>query len=189
MDIQFEKISQILFWDAAIVGGLVTIWKTVKEWRNSIDQRRADLRWREAEMAKRLLDDLNADVLAQAAMKMLDWDGRSYTFDGKKTAPISAEKRLAAMRAQNTNFRTDEEAEFIRDSFDALLNHFERIEHFIKIGLIRFEDVRDSLSYEIRKLAQTNEKYVIEEYIKTYNFSLAKSFLERYEENVVGNKR
>lgn len=155
------------------VAGLVAAFKAIMEWRKN-------LRWRQAEMAKTCLDDIWGGS-AHAALKMLDWTGLLFKLpDGGSTAQIDHEQRRIALRIVETVFPPDDPGPFIRDAFDALFDGFERLEHFIRIKLIRFEDVEPPFRYYVGKLASPEEHQVIEAYLNEYGFELATSFLDRF---------
>jgi hypothetical protein len=104
-------------------------------------------------MAKSCLDELSP--YARHALKMLDWDGRNYELSDKTlTHPIFHQTRRHSLRTQNPSFPPGDDGPFIRDAYDDLFDAFERFEHFIRIGLIRFEDVAGMLRYYISKMAQ-----------------------------------
>jgi hypothetical protein len=172
---------QAAAWAVAALAGLFGMWRAVVELRHSTKQRDLDLRWRQAEMGKKILDELG-DSAAHSALTMLDWNGRIYMNAGVPTQPITHAIRRDSLRTVNTIFDPKSDALLIRDAFDVLLDRFERIEHFIRIELIRFEDIRQPLSYYIRKLAHNDERPVIEKFLEEYEFTLARNFLERFKE-------
>src|SRR5688500_14065605 len=101
-----KDIFQVAAWIVAVIGGLIAAGKAISELRNSTQQKKRDLRWRQAEMAKQLLDELFGNLEARAALKMLDWDGLNYkTPDGGTTQPITHEIRRDSLRTENTIFR------------------------------------------------------------------------------------
>ena len=171
-----KDFFQIAFWIAAVVGGLIASFKAIAEWRK-------DLRWKQAEMAKTCLDEIRNNQLASAALKMLDWDGRSFEESpNKSTSPIYHEDRRSALRVVNPVFPPGDPGPFIRDAFDTLFDGFERLEHFIRIDLIRFEDVEQPFRYYVSKLAAPEEYPVIQAFLKEYSFVLAFRFLDRFAE-------
>jgi hypothetical protein len=182
MDELTKDILQAAVWIVAVVGGLVTASKAVVELARANQQRRLDLRWRQAEMAKRCLDELFGHPEARSALKMLDWDGLTYATAGGFTQRITHQNRLDSLRTENTVFPAGDDAPFIRHAFDALFDNFERLEHFICIGLIRFEDVAEALRYYVAKLAKPSDRPVIENFLSAYDFRLAQDFLGRYGE-------
>src|ERR1051325_3526385 len=144
-------------WAVPVGVSLILAWKAVAEWKRSNEQRETDLRWRQAEMAKSCLDELSP--YARHALKMLDWDGRNYELTDKTlTQPIFHHTRRDSLRTQNPSFPPGDDGPFIRDAYDDLFDAFERFELFIRIRLIRFEDVAGVLRYYVSKMAQTEER-------------------------------
>jgi hypothetical protein len=170
-----KDVFQILFWIVAIVGGLIAAFKAIAESRRN-------LRWKQAEMAKTCLDEIWDDQLAFAALRMLDWTGLSFPLpdDGGNMSQISHEQRRASLRVVNTEFPPGDPGPFIRDAYDRLFDAFERLEHFIRIKLIRFEDVEPRLRYYVGKLGTADERPVAEAFLNAYDSKLALCFLERF---------
>jgi hypothetical protein len=165
-----KDFFQILAWAAAVVA----VFKAIAEWRKN-------LRWKQAEMAKTCLDEMWNDQLACAALRMLDWTGLFFkTPDDDTTHEIRHEQRRTSLRVVDTVFPPGDPGPFIRDAFDALFDAFERLEHFISIDLIRFEDVEPRLRYYVSKLATPDERPVAEAFLNEYDFALALCFLERF---------
>lgn len=174
MNLTIKDLFQVAAWAVAVVGGLVAAFKAIAELRK-------DHLWKRAEMAKTCLDEIRDNTLAYAALKMLDWSGLSFELPGGKSTPqIGHEERRAALRTVDTVFPPGDPGPFIRDAFDALFDGFERLEHFIRIKLIRFEDVEPALRYYVCKLAAPEERQVIEAFLGAYGFELAASFLGRF---------
>lgn len=181
MQLDIKEVFQIGTWIVAIVGGLVAASKGLTEMRRSNEQRHEDMRWKQAEMAKKCLDEIFSNSLARAALKMLDWSGLTYDIPGGgKTGPIDHELRRLALRTTNTVFSPGDADPFIRDAYDALFDGFERLEHFIRIKLIMFDDVEQPLSYYVAKLAAPEDRVVIRSFLQTYGFQSAQDFLDRF---------
>jgi hypothetical protein len=169
-----KDLFQIAAWAVAVVGGLIAAFKAIAEWRKN-------LRWKQAEMAKTCLDEIWNDQLAFAALKMLDWTGLSFKLpDGDRTPQITHEQRRNSLRVIDTEFPPGDPGPFIRDAFDNLFDGFERLEHFIRIKLIRFEDVEPRLRYYVGKLGTDDERPVVEVFLNAYGFALTSRFLERF---------
>jgi hypothetical protein len=177
---QIMDALQAAAWIVAAVGGLIAASKAIVEMRKATQQRQADLRWKQAEMAKTCIDELAGRPLARSAMKMLDWSGRSYQDVGRRTGPIEAEDRRIALRTEGTVFIAESDEQFIRDSFDDLFDGFERLEHFVFIGLICFEDIESAFEYYVDRIAEPQEYPVFEKFLTEYRFKLAIRFLERF---------
>ena len=185
MNLPLMDLFQSLNWLVASVGIVIAAFKAVSELRRanqeraeSLAERQRSFRWRQAEMARTVLDALWADPLARAAMKMLDWSGLRYDHDGRNTAPIDQATRLAALRTTNINFNLDEQ--FIRDAYDHLFDGFERIEHYLTIDLITWDDVRGRLAYHVRLLAR--DRAQVEPFLQAYGYALTTRMLQRFPE-------
>jgi hypothetical protein len=166
-----------------VLGGLVAAYMAIVQFRRSTDQRREDLRWRRAEMAKTCVDEIRRDPLANSALKMLDWTGLKYPRpSGGETGQIDHAQRRAALRTTETQFASNDDGPFIRDAFDALFDGFERMEHLIRIDLIEFADVGPPFRYYVKKLASSMERAPIEAFLVAYEFDLASRFLGRFDE-------
>jgi hypothetical protein len=183
VDASVKDMAQVAAWLVASIGGTVAAFKAVAELRRAnheraeaLAERQREFRWRQAEMARTILDQLWADPLARAAMKLLDWTGLTYTHEGQKTGPITHEAMAAALRTTNTTFGFDEQ--FVRDAFDQLFDGFERIEHYLAIKLVTFDDVRGRLEYYVNLLAQ--RKPTFDAFLKNYGFTLAGRLLARF---------
>ena len=142
---------QILAWIATVVAAIAAI----LQWRKN-------LRWKQAEMAKTCLDEIWNDPLAFAALK------------------ISHEQRRTSLRVANTQFPPGDPGPFIRDAYARLFDGFERLEHFLRIKLIRFDDVEPRVRYYVGKLSTAGERPVAETFLTVYDFKLALCFLERF---------
>jgi hypothetical protein len=174
---------QIGAWIIAIVGGLIAASKAITEMRRANTQRLEDMRWKRAEMAKKCLDEMISDVLIQAALKMLDWNGQRFDIAGiGKRGPISHQARREALRTEGTVFLVEGDEQFIRDAFDKLFDAFQRLEHFLKTNLIEFEDVEQPLAYYVRKLSRPEEYVVMHTFLTAYGYDSVENFLGRFPE-------
>ena len=117
------------------VGGLV---KAIYEIQQSRKQRADELRWKRANAAKELLDDMHSDQLAKRAIHMPDWcDGKDvYEIPPEKqTVTISYSDVLGAL-TDNPPKQPKLFEVYIRDCFDWFFYRVERLEHYIRRGLI-----------------------------------------------------
>jgi len=168
---------QAASWIAAIIGGAFAIYKVMHEVHQGRQQRTDELRWRKAEAAKALNDQMLDDPPTHAALIMLDWDGREFEVAPQQKAHITRKEMLTALRTTNTsNFSTKEM--FIRDSFDNLFYYMGVIEHYIGRSLVEFEDVQHPIDYYVGKLAENRD--VFEGYLGRYGFVKGSAFLERF---------
>lgn len=168
---------QALSWVAAIAVGLFGIVKIVIELKQSRLQRVRELRWKKAQAAKALNDEMLADKAADAAMFMLDWDGREFEIKAGERSSITRPEMLSALRTTNTVF-SDKEM-FVRDSFDKWLYYLGIFEHHISRDLIDFMDIEYPVEYYVGLMARDGA--VFEEYLRRYGFGRTLSFLARFE--------
>lgn len=176
---QVTHWPDIVTWWMGIAGGLFAAWKGISELRESNLQRREDLRWRCAEMAKTCLDEIRNDVAAAAAMKMLDWENLRFKLpDGHDSRQISRALRHQSLRTSDLSFDTDEQ--FVRDCYDAFFDGLQAIEHYINIKLIEFADVIEPLGYYVEILASPQEFSVMKGYLTEYKFTGALGLLGRF---------
>lgn len=148
--------------------------KQLEEAKKANAQRAEELRWRKASLSRDALDKLFDDSLAQAAMRMLDWDGREYEFHGK-TEQIGHGDVYRALRTTDLAFTAKEG--FIRDCFDALFGHFQLMEHFLSINLLEEFDVMYPASYYAEIMARNRR--VFEGFLTQYGYVQARRFLNR----------
>ena len=121
--------------------------------RENRKQRIVEFRWQQAREAKELLDNLQSNLGAQNAMRMLDWNGGSYELPDGTQERITYKDVLSALRIENLQFSPKEA--FIRDSFDQFFDLLERTEHFLNITLISKSDVLPPIGYYIDIMSKT----------------------------------
>jgi hypothetical protein len=168
---------QAASWVSAVAAGLIGVIKILIELKQSRLQRVQELRWRKAEAAKSLNDEMLSDEGAHAALTMLDWDGREFKIQARVQVAITHEVMLGSLRTINPTFSDPEM--FVRDSFDDLFYYLGIFEHYISRGLVDFMDVEQPIKYYVKLMAAN--RLAFESYIRTYGFELATAFLERFE--------
>jgi hypothetical protein len=169
---QLYPALQALSWLVASVGGVFVAYKGVREMRET-------RLWRKTELAKKILDEIWADERCTNAMVLLDWSNREFAIDSDDRVRISrTEVQTALSRTEPNELKFSKKAVFIRDCFDSMLDALQRIEHYIEIDLIDFNDVKYPLEYTVDEL--TGLRREIEKYIDAYEFHFAKRFLDRY---------
>lgn len=169
---------QAVSWLVASVGGLIAAFKAIAELRRGRIERVREFRWRQARLAAEQLAGLSSDSQALAALKMLDWSGLSFDTLSGKTAAITHQLMLGALRTSNTEFTDDEK--FVRDAFDHLFDWLERLEHFRAVELVAMGDIEPGLSYYVGLLAKDRE--VFRNYMNTYRFTAALHLLNSFRE-------
>jgi hypothetical protein len=183
MDPFIKDLIQVVTWLVAAIGGVIAAFKAVSELHRSneeraeaIRERQVQFRWRQAEMARTILDQTWSNNFARSALKMLDWSGLKYERAGATTEPITHENVYHALRTTNLRFTDDEQ--YVRDCFDQLFDDFERMEHYLNIGLVNWDDIQGRLDYHVNLLAR--QRKIHEQFLRAYQFKLALLFLERF---------
>lgn len=172
-----KDIIQILSWGAAIIGGLIAAFKAIAELKENRELRARELRWKQAELAKELLDDLFTNKCAKDALQMIDFNKFSFEIqEGKGMEEITRQQVLESMDPKKTQLNTTEI--FIRDRFDTLYYYIDRLERSLKSDLVKFEDIQPTLDYYVKKMSFERPAY--EQYLITFGVPLTLSFLNRF---------
>jgi hypothetical protein len=142
-----------------------------RERANEVAER--DLAWRRAEAAQAFLERLEEDEMATTAMKMLDWQSREYLIDGNNYL-ITEEEILSALRTSGSAF--DDAEVFIRDAFDSLFWHMERIQHRIDLGIVDHAHIRFPFAY-LSALINKNRQ-IYEAFFNAYAYAGTKRLVD-----------
>src|SRR5689334_20007959 len=94
----FNQYLETVFKVIAIVGALIAAYTAINEMREGRKQRAEDLRWRQANAAKSLIDQMDKDAQAGSAEFMIDWDGRNYRVNDSVVYHILYEDVVRALR-------------------------------------------------------------------------------------------
>jgi hypothetical protein len=168
---------QVAAWQAAVFGGLITAFLAVVQATAATRQRRRELRWKQAEVGRDLMDKLLDEPLSNATLLMLDSNAREYRITDQDKVTIRAADMLRALDADN--LPEGPSYEFVRDAFDTFYYYLDRFEHFIQVGLTRFEDVKSPIDYYIDYLAEDKALHI--KYIALTRYTRVSLFLERFE--------
>lgn len=158
------------------VSSLHAAYKAINQAREDRRLRERELRWRQSEQARLVLNELEDDEDAQIAMLCLDWDGRTVTLLNK-TKPLMKREIDVAMRVVNTNTFTDREVA-IRDCYDHLFYQFERIAQWIEVDLISIYDVLFPISYLAECMAE--RRVVFETFLCQYRYFGSLNLVRRF---------
>lgn len=175
-----EIVSNLKDWAEiiALPAAFFTAIKAVYEIRESRKLRAEELRWKRANAAKELLDDIHNHELEKNAVHMLDWcNGQAeYEISPGQKESISYADVLAAL-AKNTAHSPSPKDAFIRDCFDWFFYRVDRIQHYINRGLIDFEDVRAVFKIYANEIS-TNWK-IYDAFLTFHDYDLARLFFLR----------
>jgi hypothetical protein len=134
--------------------------KNREQRKDAEKQRLREFRWRQAEMAKTVIDEMQSDPLVQNAQFMMDWEERDYQKNDNEKSVIKINRKEVrhALRGEHSTPCRSEKYDldiYIRGCFDYYFGYMEIINHLISIELITLEDVRFPLFYYCKKMEKT----------------------------------
>lgn len=160
----------------AVVGAIVTAWVGFRGMRMNRFQAEQELRWRQANLVREILDKMWDDPYAVNAMEMLESPHREYEIVEGKFIRITFAEVIGAITSnqhespETVEGRAKYEIQrFIRDCFDHFFAVMQMLEHYINIGLVKAEDVTYPFDYYAQKMYKQKEafeKYILEDQTK-----------------------
>jgi hypothetical protein len=175
---------QLLVWIVGIAGVLGGLYKAAYEIRENRKQRLAELKWKRANAAKELVDDIHRDERAVNAVHMLDWctekEGQEYEISPGHKEIIAYDQVIQALGKNKGEPKNQKDA-YIRDCFDWFFFRVDRIEHYIRRELTEFEDVQAVFTVYGEEIAKHRQVY--EDFLAFHKYSLAKCFFARCPEH------
>lgn len=177
MDATTKDLFEVAAWTVAGVGGIVAAFRAIREMKATRKNAEEELRWRKAQMAITLLDQIYKDEYARDALIMLDWQGRPFRIDpaSDQGEPITHEDIIRALLVDDLSY--DPKPLFIRTRMDRLFEGFERIGHALRINLILPDDVKYALDFYVERLAR--HKPQVEHFMRTQGFDAALELFDR----------
>jgi hypothetical protein len=182
MDPVVKDIAQVAAWGAAVVGGLIAVFKAIHETIENRHLRARELRWKKAQLAREVLERLFTNKRFHDALIMLDWTGREFEIAPGRSEEIHWEDLPNALRAWDDSISFDEKEVYIRDCFDELFDGLNLLEHYLRTGLLDFADVEFPMAYHVTKLRERSDAAKV--YLRHYGYRLAIAFLNRFPETV-----
>jgi hypothetical protein len=171
---------QLFVWIIGTAGVLGGLYKAAYEIRENRRQRLAELKWKRANAAKELVDDIHKDEHAAHAIRMLDWctekEGQEYETSPGHKEIITYDQVLQAL-SKNKGQPKDQKDAYIRDGFDWFFFRVDRIEHYIRRGFTEFEDVQAVFTVYAEEIGK--QKQIYEDFFEFHKYKLAKCFFTR----------
>ena len=164
---------------AAILSALVAMAVGIGQYRRGVSQSMKELEWRQADMARTMINAMMNDQGWQA-MTMLDWEeGRTYDIAPGMTVRILPRDVPLAIEAA---LRTDgpkrtETQRFITDRYDRFLFEVSQLQAAVRSRLVRQEDVRFPLEWYVEKRLCGHKKLLLA-YMAENSTDLSKQFFE-----------
>jgi hypothetical protein len=148
---------------AAILSALVAMAVGIGQYRRGVSQSIRELEWKQADMARSLINGMMNDEGWQA-MTMLDWEeGRDYEISpGAKVhilprdVPLAIEASLRADGPKRT-----ETQRFITDRYDRFFFRVSQLQSAVRSGLVRHDDVRFPLEWYVEKRMCRHKKLLL----------------------------
>jgi hypothetical protein len=175
---------QIFSWKAAVGAALVAVLAALAKGIWALWQQRQELRWKQAELARELMDKWFSWAGSNNALRMVDEGAGEYSVEGYGTHQVDPSvdiPRALAVTGSRDNWQSVSNSELdrlVRKSFDVLLYCFERVEHSIQIGVVKRGDVAVPAEYYVKQLARFYAP--IATYMEHVEFPRARQFLERF---------
>ena len=170
---------QLATWMVAVVGGLTAAGLGILQAVQGRRQRARELRWKQADSGRQLIDSLFRDELANFGAQMLDSWVRTYPIPRAGDVMIKWADVVAALNIESIG-SDDPKAEFIRECCDTFVFYLDRFEHFIQCSLTTFEDVAIASQYYVDLMAEDKELWVA--YIEFCKYKKVLRFLDRFSE-------
>ena len=173
------------FWEiasfkVAVFGAIAAALWAVWQWRR-------DYRWKQAELARTLLDEIFDYKPSDVAWRIVDGE-TTFKIKKKETEITMDDVRRALRVARNdageealledANEERRRKDEYVRRCFDALFYYLERLEQSCEIKVVRFDDLLASASYYINLMAKNDELF--EKYAEFIQLGRAVAFMKRF---------
>ncbi len=160
-----------------IFGGLIAAFAGIYQlWQGNVQSGR-ELRWKQAELAREMVNKMMADE-GWKAMEMMDWDdeGRAYEINGQQEK-VNVQAVYAALEKDES---TDKDRHII-DRLDRTFFLVSQLESAVRSELVRIEDVRFPLSWYAAK-RMCPRKQLFESYMRENAAPETLQFFERLDE-------
>ena len=144
----------------------------------SIRQRQKELRWKQAELARKLVDDFLNDPDAAQGLYMLD--GLQYPFKDFFGRPmtVTPTEIVDSIEKSVVKENLDDKQARILFCIDSILYFMNRIESSLKSKLIVFEDVDTPCDYYVSLIAPN--KVAFSRYMHEVKYTGLLQFCERF---------
>lgn len=149
------------------------------------------LKWKKAELAGKQLELLSTDEYLVLSCLFLDYSARRIVVP-ERYSSLTREPTFVhtwgllvdALKPEQESGKFPWPQIVYRDAFDRCFGYLERIEHFIRIGLINAEDVA-SLDYWLRQIAAPRfapaaERCAIMDFVEAYGYRGVIALMERF---------
>jgi hypothetical protein len=147
----------------AILSALVAMAIGIGQYRRGVSQSMRELEWRQADMARTMINSMMRDEGWQA-MTMLDWEeGRTYEVAPGtivRILPSDVPVAIEASLRKNGRKRTETQR-FITDRYDRFLFEVSQLQSAVRSGLVRKDDVQFPLNWYVEKRICPHKKLLL----------------------------
>jgi hypothetical protein len=174
-----KDIFQVASWLVGILGGLILAAVAIRQLKLNAEQRKNELRWRQANAAKEAINDIHSNNWGNNCVTMLDWSEGKHRliFEGKHPVEISYDQDVIPALVKSYSECSVVEQDIVY-CFDWFFYFIDRIEHYVRTKLIEFADVEDVFRGYAGKIRQHEEVY--DAFMKVHGYNLASAFWKRY---------
>jgi len=170
---------QVIYWEISGAVALVTAGIAIYNFGQSIKQRKAELRWKQASIAKDIVHEMHNKSHCACAISMLDWFSSKYVHTVKNNIEIINKMMVIAALQKAKDENVSDVEFYILESFDWFFYYIDRIEQYIREGLIQFEHVKHIFRPYYNKIKESKDIY--NNFMRDRYYDLAPEFWKRYE--------
>ena len=166
-------------WKVAAFTGLLAALLALIQASLSLRQRSRDMRWKQAELARNMMDEWFDFVPSDNALRMFDEGAGEYEVE--KYGKHLVQPNIDIPKALSFRYTEAEKEKYqmILRCLDTLFYYFDRAEHSLNIKVVRFEDMQFPTEYYIKRMVKYKEQ--IDQYLPHVGHDRAKDFLYRFE--------
>lgn len=142
--------------------------------RNAIQEKQNAHRQKQLAAAREMMKEVFTDPLARSAMRMMDWSGRTFTYEGQ---PFTVHWRdlKPALVVYQKGMSFDKKQEFIRDSFESFFDHMLVLKHFIEQNYLNEADIAVPLKYYAGRVIDFPDTYG--GFLEAYGYTEARDLM------------
>ncbi|HEY8172963.1 MAG TPA: hypothetical protein VIH21_07730 [Dehalococcoidia bacterium] len=159
---EFNRLESIAKY-VAIISALVAASVGIAQFRRGVLQSVRELEWKQADMARTIVNGMMRDE-GWDAMSMLDWqEGRIYEIaPGVKVRILPTDVAPALEAALQTDgAKRTETQRFIGDRYDRFFFTVSQLQAAIRSGLVRKDDAQFPLSWYVEKRLCQHRKLIL----------------------------
>jgi hypothetical protein len=141
-----------------------------------IQEKQNEHRQKQLAAARDMMKEIFTDPLARSAMRMMDWSGRTFTYEEQ---PFTVHWRdlKPALVVHQKSMGFDKQQEFIRDSFESFFDHMLVLEHFIEQNYLNEADIAVPLEYYAGRIIAFPDTY--DGFLRAYGYCEARDLMLR----------